>query len=84
MFINYFNKNNKRVKFNFLFLNASRILTESVLKMAGVLFIVTIPTEQEEREQDFKENKAKFGHSSKEDISIKEADKFEYGTFKIV
>lgn len=52
--------------------------------MAGVLFIVTIPTEQEERELEFKANKAKFGHSSKEDISIKESEKFEYGTFKIV
>lgn len=52
--------------------------------MAGVLFIVTIPTEQEEREQEFKANKSKFGHSSKEDISTKDSDKFEYGTFKIV
>lgn len=52
--------------------------------MAGVLFIVTIPTEQEEREQKFKENKSKFGHSSKEDISMKDGEKFEYGTFKIV
>lgn len=55
--------------------------------MVGVLFIVTIPTEQEERNVELNENHenhVKFGHSSNVDIPNKENDKFEYGTFKIV
>lgn len=52
--------------------------------MTGVLFIVTIPTEKEERELELNEQKAKYGHGSKDDISTKESEKFEYGTFKIV
>lgn len=47
--------------------------------MAGVAFIVTIPTEQEEREIELKEEQSKFGHSSK-----KETDRLDYGSFKIV
>lgn len=53
-------------------------------KMVGVLFIVTIPTEQEERNIELYENHMKFGHSSKVDIPKQESEKFEYGTFKIV
>lgn len=45
--------------------------------MPGVLFIVTIPTEIEERGIELQEDPSKFGHSSKsEDI--------ENGAFKIV
>lgn len=52
--------------------------------MVGVLFIVTIPTEQEERNIELNEKHVKFGHSSAADNSNQENDKFEYGTFKIV
>lgn len=52
--------------------------------MVGVLFIVTIPTEQEERIIELNEKHVKFGHSSNVDISNQESDKFEYGTFKVV
>lgn len=52
--------------------------------MVGVLFIVTIPTEQEERNIELNEKRLKFGHSSNVDISNQEDDKFEYGTYKIV
>lgn len=52
--------------------------------MAGVLFIVTIPTEQEEWDLELKERQSKFGHSSNIDIPSQESEKFEYGTFKFV
>ena len=52
--------------------------------MVGVLFVVTIPTEQEERNIELNEKHAEFGHGSNVDISNQESDKFEYGTFKIV
>lgn len=52
--------------------------------MAGALFIVTIPTEQEEGYFELNEKHAKFGHSSNADIPNQESDKLEYGTFKIV
>lgn len=52
--------------------------------MVGVLFIVTIPTEQEERNIDLNEKHVKFGHSSNVDVPNQENDKFEYGTFKVV
>lgn len=52
--------------------------------MVGVLFIVTIPTEQEERNIELNEKHVKFGHSSNVDISNAESDKSEYGTFKVV
>lgn len=52
--------------------------------MVGVLFIVTIPTEQEERNIELNEKHVKFGHSSNVDVSNPESDKNEYGTFKVV
>lgn len=52
--------------------------------MVGVLFIVTIPTEQEERIIELYEKHVKFGHSSNVDNSNQENDKSEYGTFKVV
>lgn len=52
--------------------------------MVGVLFIVTIPTEQEERNIELHEKRVKFGHSSNVDNSNQENDKSEYGTFKVV
>lgn len=62
----------------------SLIENSKILKMVGVLFIVTIPTEQEERNVDLNEKHVQFGHSSNVDISNQENDKFEYGTFKVV
>lgn len=47
--------------------------------MAGVLFIVTIPTQEEEHEIELKEKQSKLGHSSK-----KESERNDYGSFKIV
>lgn len=52
--------------------------------MVGVLFIVTIPTEQEEQTIRASEKPADFGHSSIDENPNQRNDKFEYGTFKIV
>lgn len=64
--------------------NREKILKFEDIKMVGVLFIVTIPTEQEERNIELNEKHVKFGHSSTADISNQESDKHEYGTFKVV
>lgn len=54
--------------------------------MVGVLFIVTIPTEQEERNIRLNEKHMDFGHTSNDDIpnQNQKSEKFEYGTFKAV
>lgn len=48
--------------------------------MPGVVFIVTIPTENEEQGIVSQEQPSKFGHSSKSDAG----QKYESGAFKVV
>lgn len=52
--------------------------------MAGVLFIVTIPTEPEERSLQLKEELSKTGSTLKINITKQESEKYENGAFKIV
>lgn len=52
--------------------------------MAGVLFVVTIPTEPEELRLDQKDRQTKLGSSSKIDSIKEETDKNDNGIFKIV
>lgn len=52
--------------------------------MAGVLFVVTIPTEPEELRLDHKDRLSKTGSSLKIDSVKGEIDKNENGIFKIV
>lgn len=52
--------------------------------MAGVLFIVTIPTEPEERSLQLKEEPFKTGSNLKINVPKQESEKYENGAFKIV
>ena len=52
--------------------------------MAGVLFVVTIPTEPEELRSDQRDRQSKLGSNLKIDNVKEETDKNENGIFKIV
>lgn len=52
--------------------------------MVGVLFIVTIPTEQEERNTHLNGKHSDFVRSANDDNPNPNSDKFKYGTFQIV